>query len=56
MKVIERVLVKIICERIAIEDMQLGFMPGRGTTDDLYPEANAREVHQKEQKAVPCFC
>ena len=35
MKVIERVLEKIICERIAIHDMQFGFMPGRGTTDSI---------------------
>ena len=42
MKVIEWVLEKIICERIAI--------------DDLYPDANyAREVHWKEQKAVLCL-
>ena len=33
MKGIERVIEKIIRERISIDDMQFGFMPGRGTTD-----------------------
>ena len=33
MKGIERVIEKIIRERISIADMQFGFMPGRGTRD-----------------------
>ena len=33
MKGIERVIEKIIRERISIDDMQFGFMPGCGTTD-----------------------
>ena len=36
MKGIERVIEKIIRERISIDDMQFGFMPGRGTTDAIF--------------------
>ena len=36
MKGIERVIKKIIRERISIDDMQFGFMPGRGTTDAIF--------------------
>ena len=36
MKGIERVLEKITRERISIDDMQFGFMPGRGTTDAIF--------------------
>ena len=35
MKGMERVIEKIIRERISIDDMQFGFMPGRGTTDAI---------------------
>ena len=33
MKVIERVIDKLLRERIDIDEMQFGFVPGRGTTD-----------------------
>ena len=36
MKGMERVIEKIIRERISIDDMQFGFMPGRGTTDAIF--------------------
>ena len=36
MKGIERVIEKITRERISIDDMQFGFMPGRGTTDAIF--------------------
>ena len=36
MKGIERVIEKIIREIISIDDMQFGFMPGRGTTDAIF--------------------
>ena len=36
MKGIERVIEKIIRERISIDDMQFGFMPGHGTTDAIF--------------------
>ena len=36
LKLLERVIEKIIRERISIDDMQFGFMPGRGTTDAIF--------------------
>ena len=33
LKVVERVIEKIIRECIITDDIQFGFMPGRGTTD-----------------------
>ena len=36
MKALERVLEKVIREMINIDEMQFGFMPGRGTTDAIF--------------------
>ena len=36
MKVVDRVLEKIICERIATNETQFSFMPGRGTMDAIF--------------------
>ena len=36
MKVIERVIDKLLRERIDIDEMQFGFVPGRGTTDAIF--------------------
>ena len=36
LKVVERVIEKMIRECIVIDDMQFGFMPGRGTTDAIF--------------------
>ena len=36
LKVVERVIEKIIRECVVIDDMQFGFMPGRGTTDAIF--------------------
>lgn len=36
MKALERVLEKKICEMVSIDEMQFGFMPGRGTTNAIF--------------------
>ena len=36
LKVVERVIEKFICASISIDEMQFGFMPGRGTTDAFF--------------------
>ena len=36
LKVIERIVEVIIRDRIEIDKMQFGFMPGRGTTDAIF--------------------
>src|SRR5580692_2303355 len=44
MKVLERVLEKIRRERVALDEMQFGFSPGRGTIDAIFI---VRQVHEK---------
>ena len=36
MKVIERVFERRIREKVKIDAMQFGFMPGKGTTDAIF--------------------
>ena len=36
LKVVERIIEKFICASISIDEMQFGFMPGRGTTDAIF--------------------
>ena len=49
MKVLERVLEKRIRCQVSIDNMQFGFMPGKGTTDAIFI---MRQVHEKH---VLCF-
>ena len=42
MKVLERVLEKRIICQVSIDNMQFGFMPGKGTTDAIFI---MRQVH-----------
>ena len=44
MKLFERVIEQLIRESISIDDMQFGFMPGRGTTDAIFI---VRQVQEK---------
>ena len=52
MKGIERVIEKIIRERISIDDMQFGFMPGRGTTDAIFILRQLQEKHLAKKKKL----
>ena len=52
MKGIERVIEKIIRERISIDDMQFGFMPGRGTTDAIFILRQLQEKHLAKNKKL----
>ena len=36
MKLVERIVETLICDSISINDMQFGFMSGRGTTDAIF--------------------
>ena len=57
MKGIERVIEKIIRERISIDDMQFGFMPGHGTTDAIFILRQLQEKHlAKTQEIVLRIC
>ena len=47
-KIVERLLEKRIRALVEVDNMQFGFMPGRGTTDAFfYSEKNARGIQEK---------
>ena len=52
MKGIERVIEKIIRERISIDDMQFRFMPGCGTTDAIFILRQLQEKHLAKNKKL----
>ena len=43
---------KIILERISIDDMQFGFMPGRSTTDAIFILRQLQEKHLAKKKKL----
>ena len=45
MKVLERVVEGFIRQRVVINDMQCGFMQGRGTTDAIFILRQIQEKH-----------
>ena len=45
MKVVERIIETLIRDCISIDDMQFGFMPGRGTTDAIFILRQLQEKH-----------
>ena len=49
MKVLERILDKIR-DQIQIDDMQFGFMPGRGTTDAIFILRQLQEKYLAKNK------
>ena len=57
MKVYERVIDKKLRERIDINEMQFGFMPGKGTTDAIFIMRQRQEkALEGNKKAVLLFC
>ena len=52
MKGMEKVIEKITRERISIDDMQFGFMPGRGTTDAIFILRQLQEKHLAKNKKL----
>ena len=56
MKIVERVLEKRIRELLKIDDMQFGFMPGKGTTDTSFILRRMQEEFRgREKKLYMCF-
>ena len=49
MKVIERVIDKFLRERIDIDEMQFGFIPGRGTTDAIFLLSRRKSIWERER-------
>ena len=50
MKLYERVLEVRIREQVNINDMQFGFMPGKGTTDAIFIARQVQEKHLAKKK------
>ena len=56
MKIIERVLEKRIRELVKVDDMQFGFIPGRGTINALLiVRRMQKEYREKDKKSYMCF-
>ena len=47
---LERVLEKRIRCQVSIDNMQFGFMPGKGTTDAIFIMRQVEEKHQAKKK------
>ena len=54
MKIVERVLKKKMKALMEMDDMQFGFMPGRGMTNVFYSEKNARRICGRRIKSCTC--
>ena len=52
MKVLERLLEKRIRCHVSIDNMQFGFMPGKGTTDAIFIMRQVQEKHQAKKKKL----
>ena len=52
MKVLERELEKRIRCQVSIDNMQFGFMPGKGTTDAFFSSRQVQEKHQAMTKKL----
>ena len=52
MKVLERVVEGLIRQRVEIDDMQCGFMSGRGTTDAIFIVCQLQEKHLAANKLL----
>ena len=50
MKLIEKVLEKRIRAQVHIDEMQFGFMPGRGTTDAIFIARHLQEKYLDKKK------
>ena len=56
MKIVERAQEKRIRELVKADDMQFGFMPGKGTTDALFILRRMQEEFRgREKKLYMCF-
>ena len=57
MKVVERVFEKRIHRIVTVDEMQIGFMPERGTIDAVFILRRMQEeYHAKGKKVVYVFC
>ena len=52
MKVLERLMEGLIRQRVEIDEMQCGFMSGRGTTDAIFIVRQLQEKHLAANKPL----
>ena len=52
MKVYERILEKKVREQVAIDEMQFGFMPGKGTIDAIFTVRQMQEKFLAKKKQL----
>ena len=52
MKVLERVVERLIREKVNIDDMQFGFMPGKGTIDAIFIIRQLQEKYLQKNKKL----
>ena len=52
MKIMERVLEDMLRDRVTINDMQFGFMPGKGTTDAIFVVRQLQEKYRAKKKEL----
>ena len=52
LKVIERVLERITCTVVEIDEIQFGFVPGKGTTDGIFILRQLQEKHLEQSKTL----
>ena len=56
MKIVEKVLERSMQRMVKVEEMQLGFMPGKGTIDAVFILRSLQEEYlDKEKKLYMCF-
>ena len=55
MKIVERVLENRIRKIVKVDEMQFGFMPGKGTIDTVFILRLQEEYRAKEKKLYICF-
>ena len=51
-KVLERVLEKRLRRKIVVDEMQCGFMPGRGTTDSIFMVKQLQQRYLSRKKCL----
>ena len=57
MKVFDRVMERRIRCQVAMDNMQFGFMPGKGTTDAIFIMRQVQEKYQaRKNKLYYVFC
>ena len=55
MKIVERVLERRIRTLVNLNEMQFGFMPGKGTVDAIYIHGEKNADQKKDKKLYMCF-